>query len=154
MGGGGNVPFYQTPQYQSHQSQLGKQVVPVQRQNETSPHFNLAFADQEYDAAAEMMDEQQHQQQQAQADSDASGPGPYPGAVYATHAAQQQQQMSPTSTTAADAARQQQQQGLSIGAMLDPMNGTLGFSFQDDPFGLSESMAFPTPFAYDTSNMR
>lgn len=80
------------------------------------------------------------------------GPGPYPGATYATHAAQQQ--MSPATSgplepnaVAGQQQQQQQQQGMSMTQLLDP-------SMDWDPFGLSASMAFPSSFSFDTSNMR
>lgn len=102
--------------------------------------------EQEYDAA-DMMDEG------ADGDDGASGPGPYPGAAYATHAAQQQ--MSPATTGPMEQSTvpgqpqqpQQQQQGMSMTQLLDP-------SLDWDPFGLSASMAFPSSFSFDTSNMR
>lgn len=154
MGGGGGsnaAPFYQTPQYQSHLEQLGKLVGPGQQRFGSFMNPDLTRAEHEYDAAADLMDEQQEQPEPAE--GQAGGPGPYPGSAYAAHAAQQhqqhQQQMSPTSVTAAEVTGQQQQQGMSIAGIYDP--GTMDF----DPFGLSASMAFPNPqFSFDTSNMR
>lgn len=89
-----------------------------------------------------------------EAEDGSGGPGPYPGAAYATHAAQQQ--MSPTTTgpmeqNAVTGQPQhpppQQQQAMSMTQLLDP-------SIDWDPFGLSASMAFPSSFSFDTSNMR
>lgn len=126
MGGPGvsSAPFYQTPAYQNHIEQL----------------------EQEYDAAADMMDEG------GDAPETPAGPGPYPGSNYATAAAQQHQAMSPTTTGpmeghAAPGQQQQGQHGLSMTQLLDP-------SIDWDPFGLSASMAFPSSFSFDTSNMR
>jgi hypothetical protein len=87
-----------------------------------------------------------------------SGPGPYPGTAYAAAAAaaaaaaQQHQAMSPTTTgpmepNAATGHAQGHQHGLSMTQLLDP-------SIDWDPFGLSASMAFPSSFSFDTSNMR
>lgn len=86
---------------------------------------------------------------------DAQGPGPYSGAAYASHATHQQ--MSPATSTSMEQPsgsgqpqqphQQQQQQGMSMTQLLDP-------SIDWDPFGLSASMAFPTSFSFDTSNMR
>jgi hypothetical protein len=102
--------------------------------------------EQEYDAAADMMDEG------GDAPETPAGPGPYPGSNYATAAAQQHQAMSPTTTGpmeghAAPGQQQQGQHGLSMTQLLDP-------SIDWDPFGLSASMAFPSSFSFDTSNMR
>lgn len=83
-----------------------------------------------------------------------SGPGPYPGGAYAAAAAaaQQHQGMSPTTTGSMEGhtstgQQQQGQHGLSMTQLLDP-------SIDWDPFGLSASMAFPSSFSFDTSNMR
>ncbi|KAL1871391.1 hypothetical protein Daus18300_004758 [Diaporthe australafricana] len=123
-----SAPFYQTPAYQNHIEQL----------------------EQEYDAAADMMDEG------GDAPETPSGPGPYPGAGYAAAAAaaaaQQHQAMSPTTTgpmetNATTGHPQGHQHGLSMTQLLDP-------SIDWDPFGLSASMAFPPSFSFDTSNMR
>lgn len=103
-------------------------------------------AEQEYDAAADMMDEA------GEAD-DSQGPGPYTGNAYASHATHQQ--MSPATSASMDQPSgtgqpqhpQQQQQGMSMTQLLDP-------SIDWDPFGLSASMAFPSSFSFDTSNMR
>ncbi|KAG8161478.1 hypothetical protein KVR01_008465 [Diaporthe batatas] len=123
-----SAPFYQTAAYQNHIEQL----------------------EQEYDAAADMMDEG------GDAPETPSGPGPYPGAGYAAAAAaaaaQQHQAMSPTTTgpmepNAATGHPQGHQHGLSMTQLLDP-------SIDWDPFGLSASMAFPSSFSFDTSNMR
>lgn len=105
--------------------------------------------EQEYDAAADMMDEG------GDAPETPSGPGPYPGAGYAAAAAaaaQQHQAMSPTTTgpmepNAATGHPQGHQHGLSMTQLLDP-------TIDWDPFGLSASMAFPSSFSFDTSNMR
>lgn len=89
----------------------------------------------------------------AEGEDGGAGPGPYPGSAYAAHAAHAvQQQMSPTTTgpmepNTAQGQPQQQQQGMSMTQILDP-------SMDWDPFGLSASMAFPSSFAFDTSNMR
>lgn len=149
-----NAPFYQTPAYQNHIEQLGKlETPPIPR-----PH-PIAFVrqvgpcasadkvlEQEYDAAADMMDEG------GDAPETPSGPGPYPGAGYVAAAAQQHQAMSPTTTgpmepNAAAGHPQGHQHGLSMTQLLDP-------SIDWDPFGLSASMAFPSSFSFDTSNMR
>lgn len=102
--------------------------------------------EQEYEAAADMMEEG------AEGEDGSSGPGQYPGAAYATHAAQQQLSPSTTGPMEPNAVtgqpqQQQQQQGMSMTQILET-------SMDWDPFGLSASMAFPSSFSFDTSNMR
>lgn len=93
------------------------------------------ITEQEYDAQADMVDDQ---------DPAESGPGPYPEPF--TNVPQQQ--------------LGQQSPGLQIGGgaqgfnsmtqLLDPYDPMLDM----DPFGLSASMQFPTQFPFDTSSMR
>lgn len=89
-----------------------------------------------------------------------SGPGPYPGPTY-TGEPQAMPLSSPVTTGPPPAtqhiaagqspietvANSQQSAHQSMTQILDP-----GYDF--DPFGLSASMAFPTQFSFDTSNMR
>ncbi len=106
--------------------------------------------EQEYDAP-DMMDDS--------ADPpDTPGPGPYPGGGY-TSEPQPMSLTSPVTTGppgGQQLAGQSQMDGTvhtqhpaypSMTQLLDP-----GYDF--DPFGLSASMAFPTQFSFDTSNMR
>lgn len=135
------APFY-TPAFQSHIDQL----------------------EQEYDAAADMLDDE--------APDTPSGPGPYPGPHFTGEPQPISLSGPGTATTAggtppnmaqhphhhAQATAQQhqhahgqQQSGVGGGAypaIIDP-----GLDW-GDPFGLSASMAFPTQFSFDTSNMR
>lgn len=109
--------------------------------------------EQEYDAAADMMDDP------ADAPDTPSGPGPYPGAGnYGAsdhhHHHQQMNLANPaasapsTMDSATGSAPHSQHGGYpSMTQLLDP-------SLEWDPFGLSASMAFPTQFSFDTSNMR
>ena len=107
--------------------------------------------EQEYDAAADMMD-----------DPEAETPGPGP---YSTVFGHDSQPMTLSATTAAvpavhhhmpmaDAA------GSAGGAAAAPhgpypsMTQLLDPGLDWDPFGLSASMQFPTQFTFDTSNMR
>ncbi|KAL1864638.1 hypothetical protein VTK73DRAFT_5766 [Phialemonium thermophilum] len=121
--------FYPTPAFQNHIEQL----------------------EQEYDVAADMMEE-------PETPGTPSGPGPYPGATYdgeppsmsvtspvttATPGAQQMSAHSPVGGLP----NHQQGNYPSMSQLLDP-----GLDW--DPFGLSASMAFPTQFSFDTSNMR
>jgi len=127
---GTSAPFYPTPSFQNHIEQL----------------------EQEYDAAADMMDDG------GDAPDTPSGPGPYPGSAYAGEP-QAMSLSSPVTTgppgnqTMAgqspidNVAHTQHPTYPSMTQLLDP-----GYDF--DPFGLSASMAFPTQFSFDTSNMR
>jgi len=97
--------------------------------------------DQEYDAQADMVEDQDP--------SDITGPGPYPAPFGS-------QQLPPPSNQPQPA---NQPQGgptdagpgfSSMNQMLDPYDPMLDM----DPFGLSASMHFPTQFTFDTSSMR
>ncbi|KAK4240575.1 hypothetical protein C8A03DRAFT_41893 [Achaetomium macrosporum] len=126
----GSTPFYPTPSFQNHIEQL----------------------EQEYDAAADMMDDP------GDTPDTPSGPGPYPGPSYAGEP-QPMSLSSPVSTGPPSShtiagqspiehvANSQQPTYPSMTQLLDP-------NYDFDPFGLSASMAFPTQFSFDTSNMR
>jgi hypothetical protein len=100
--------------------------------------------EQEYDAQADMVDDQ---------DPAEAGPGPYPEPIPPSQhqLGQQQQQLS----------QQGPNQGLQMGdhphgynsmtQLLDPYDPTM---LDIDPFGLSASMQFPSSFSFDTSSMR
>lgn len=161
------APFY-TPAFQSHIDQLGKLPRPNNpRSTPTelcSPRFISVSTEQEYDAAADMLDDE--------APDTPSGPGPYPGPHFTGEPQPISLSGPGTATTAggtppnmaqhphhhAQATAQQhqhahgqQQSGVGGGAypaIIDP-----GLDW-GDPFGLSASMAFPTQFSFDTSNMR
>lgn len=86
-----------------------------------------------------------------------SGPGPYPGPSYPGEP-QPMSLSSPVTTgppgsqtitgpSPIDAAHTQHPTYPSMTQLLDP-------NYDFDPFGLSASMAFPTQFSFDTSNMR
>ncbi|KAK0645851.1 hypothetical protein B0T16DRAFT_457842 [Cercophora newfieldiana] len=124
--------FYPTPSFQNHIEQLGK------------------LTQQEYDAAADMMDDP---------GDPPDTPGPYPGAAY-TGEPQTMSLPSPVTTgppgghqhvagqSPMDVAAHTQHPAYpSMTQLLDPQ-------YDFDPFGLSASMAFPTQFSFDTSNMR
>ncbi|KAL8366930.1 hypothetical protein RB595_009127 [Gaeumannomyces hyphopodioides] len=156
------APFY-TPAFQNHIEQLGKLTRPNNPAPPPielcSPRFISVGTEQEYDAAADMLDDE--------APDTPSGPGPYPG----PHFAGEPQPISLSSPGAATTAggtpttmaqhphhhaqqhhhphgQQQNGAGGAYPAIIDP---TLDWG---DPFGLSASMAFPTQFSFDTSNMR
>lgn len=96
--------------------------------------------EQEYDAQADMVDDQDP--------AESSGPGPYPAQIPQLG----QQQLH----------NQQHAHGMQIGdnaqrynpmteQILDPYDPNM---LDMDPFGLSASMQFPTQFSFDTSSMR
>ena len=119
--------------------------------------------EQEYDAPNEMIDD---------VEPDTPGPNPYSSAYPNVQQQQQQQQQPqppqqpqqpprgiqlPPATSAppgqpAPAATEQgaQTQGQGYPSMSQLLDPALDW----DPFGLSASMAFPTQFSFDTSNMR
>ncbi|KAI5864510.1 hypothetical protein GGS23DRAFT_604153 [Durotheca rogersii] len=123
--------FYPTSSFQNHFQQLGK------------------LTQQEYDAPTDMMDEPE---------PDTPGPGPYPSTFQVT----QPHGISVQPTTAGPSGQssmasggqgshtQSQTQGQGYPSMTQLLDPALDW----DPFGLSASMAFPTQFSFDTSNMR
>ncbi|CAJ2510207.1 Uu.00g061070.m01.CDS01 [Anthostomella pinea] len=119
--------FYPTPSFQNHFQQLGK------------------LTQQEYDAPADMIDEPE---------LDNAGPGPYPSGFPVNH--QPGMSMQPPTSAApgqppiASAEHGGQGQGQGYPSMTQLLDPALDW----DPFGLSASMAFPTQFSFDTSNMR
>ncbi|KAK1756268.1 hypothetical protein QBC47DRAFT_401163 [Echria macrotheca] len=130
---GTSAPFYPTPSFQNHIEQLGK------------------LTQQEYDAAADMLDE-------GGDGADTPGPGPYPGAPY-TSEAQTMALASPVSTGPPGSQQLAAQSpidatGHSVHPAYPSMTQLLDPGYDFDPFGLSASMAFPTQFSFDTSNMR
>ncbi|KAK1474496.1 hypothetical protein CABS01_15839 [Colletotrichum abscissum] len=124
---GNNGSYYPTPGFQNHIEQL----------------------EQEYDAPADMIED-------SEIDTP-SGPGPYPsgfsgdapqhmmtspnsvGPGHGQHMTSQAEPAQPTHTT----------QGA-----YPSMTQLLDTGIDWDPFGLSASMAFPSQFSFDTSNMR
>lgn len=102
--------------------------------------------EQEYESQVDMVDDQDS--------SEIAGPGPYPAPLAPLPAAsvqqqhqQRPQQLSPSQMTQVGG------NGSGFGSMtqlLDPYDPMLDM----DPFGLSASMHFPTPFNFDTSSMR
>ncbi|KAK4155183.1 hypothetical protein C8A00DRAFT_42149 [Chaetomidium leptoderma] len=131
---GTGAPFYQTPSFQNHIEQLGK------------------LTQQEYEAPPEMMDEA------GDAPDTPSGPGPYPGPAYAGEP-QPMSLSSPVTTGPPGSQPIAGQSAIENGAhsqhpTYPSMTQLLDPSYDFDPFGLSASMAFPTQFSFDTSNMR
>lgn len=88
-----------------------------------------------------------------------SGPGPYPGTTYAGEP-QPMTLSSPVTTGPPGAQQIAGQSPIDNGAHTQhptaypSMTQLLDPSYDFDPFGLSASMAFPTQFSFDTSNMR
>lgn len=157
---GTSAPFYPSPSFQNHIEQLGKFArsdipprPPVSWNNVSSARIiNTPDAEQEYDAAADMMDDP------GDTPDTPSGPGPYPGPPY-TGESQPISMSSPVTTgppgsqplagqsPVENPAQTQNATYPSMTQLLDP-------NYDFDPFGLSASMAFPTQFSFDTSNMR
>jgi hypothetical protein len=106
----------------------------------SGPSFNSVSTEQEYDAQADMVDDQDQ--------PEIAGPGPYP-APFNT-------QLPPIVNQHPRAHQQLPQPGdqasgyNSMTQLLDPYDPMLDM----DPFGLSASMHFPTQFTFDTSSMR
>lgn len=122
---GHNGPYYPTPAFQNHIEQL----------------------EQEYDAPADMIED-------SEIDTP-SGPGPYPNNFSGD--APQNMMASPNSvgpgrhmTSQAESAQPAQ----TTGGAYPSMTQLLDTGIDWDPFGLSASMAFPSQFSFDTSNMR
>ncbi|KAH8879122.1 hypothetical protein GQ53DRAFT_672715 [Thozetella sp. PMI_491] len=122
------APFYQSPAYQNHIEQL----------------------EQEYDAAADLMDES------GEAPDTPNAPGQYP-----TFGEQPHLSLSSPVTTGAPATghhvaglQAMDSAAQSHGGAYPSMTQLLDPRYDFDPFGLSASMAFPTSFSFDTSNMR
>uniref|UniRef100_L2G7A0 BZIP transcription factor n=1 Tax=Colletotrichum fructicola (strain Nara gc5) TaxID=1213859 RepID=L2G7A0_COLFN len=122
---GNNGPYYPTPAFQNHIEQL----------------------EQEYDAPADMIED-------SEIDTP-SGPGPYPNNFSGD--APQNMMASPNSvgpgqhmTSQAESAQPAQ----TTGGAYPSMTQLLDTGIDWDPFGLSASMAFPSQFSFDTSNMR
>lgn len=103
--------------------------------------------EQEYDAQNDVMDE---------VEPDTPGPGPYPGAFSGgqQHGLPMQQPVTTSgpgqSLVPPAEMPNQQTQGQGYPTMTQLLDPALDW----DPFGLSASMAFPTHFSFDTSNMR
>ncbi|KAH7632026.1 hypothetical protein B0T09DRAFT_382127 [Sordaria sp. MPI-SDFR-AT-0083] len=135
--GGNTTSFYPTPSFQNHIEQLGKLT------------RSFRNAEQEYDAAADMMDDT------GETPDTPSGPGPYPGQAYGGDP--QAMSLSSPVTTGPQG---NQQSPIENGShqqhpAYPPMAQLLDHQYDfGDPFGLSASMAFPTQFSFDTSNMR
>ncbi|EGS20405.1 putative sequence-specific DNA binding protein [Thermochaetoides thermophila DSM 1495] len=107
----------------------------------------------EYDAAADMIDDT------ADTPDTPSGPGPYPGPPYPGDP--QPMSLSSPVTTGPPGSQPMAGQSPMDSSVAHGQHGTypsmtqlLDTSYDFDPFGLSASMAFPTQFSFDTSNMR
>lgn len=102
--------------------------------------------EQEYDAPNDMMDD---------VEPDTPGPGPYPAQM----GGGQQHGVPMQSVTTGPSvqhimAHAEHQAGQTSGQGFPTMAQLLDPAEDWDPFGLSASMAFPTQFSFDTSNMR
>ncbi|GKT53380.1 BZIP transcription factor [Colletotrichum tofieldiae] len=122
---GNNGSYYPTPAFQNHIEQL----------------------EQEYDAPADMIED-------SEIDTP-SGPGPYPSGFSGD--APQQMMPSPNSVGPGQHMTSQgesAQPAHTTQGAYPSMTQLLDTGIDWDPFGLSASMAFPSQFSFDTSNMR
>ncbi|KAL1887589.1 hypothetical protein Cpir12675_006482 [Ceratocystis pirilliformis] len=132
------APYYPTPGFQSHIEQL----------------------EQEYDAQTEMMDDSELEPSSGNGGystySAAPSIMPSPASTRGSHAQSQSEAMQPQQQQPQQPQPQSQQpqQPGANGGQYPSMNQLLDSGMEWDPFGLSASMAFPTPFAFDQSNMR
>ncbi|RDW71348.1 putative meab protein [Coleophoma cylindrospora] len=106
-----------------------------------STPVDFVSTEQEYDAQADMIEEQQ--------EPDSAGPGPYPQSFGQQPIQHQPQQQNPMSQPAPMGETTQGYNSMTQ-QLMDPYDPMLDM----DPFGLSASMQFPTAFSFDTSSMR
>ncbi|KAI4870791.1 hypothetical protein F4820DRAFT_466498 [Hypoxylon rubiginosum] len=129
--GGPRPTAFYPASFQNHFQQLGK------------------LTQQEYDAPTDMMDEPE---------PDTPGPGPYPSTFQVPQ--QHGVPVQPVTTgphgqaLMASGGQGNPSQGQTHGQGYPSMTQLLDPALDWDPFGLSASMAFPTQFSFDTSNMR
>ncbi|KAL2753371.1 hypothetical protein ACRALDRAFT_2110207 [Sodiomyces alcalophilus JCM 7366] len=121
---GNGAQYYPTPAFQNHIEQL----------------------EQEYDAPADMVDDSEM--------DTPSGPGPYPPPYTDGH-----QSVAASPTTGINGHHGTRSDALPTNHVTHSAYPTMtqlldNGSSDWDPFGLSASMAFPTQFSFDTSNMR
>ncbi|KAI0390174.1 hypothetical protein F5Y17DRAFT_472121 [Xylariaceae sp. FL0594] len=144
----------QQPQQQHHQSQQQQpHTAPGQRAPSVFPtssfqsHFQQLgkLTQQEYDAPTDMIDD---------TEAEGQNQNPYPAGYPAPPPAD----MSMVPPTNAPSGQQPpgsaEQGGQAQGQNYPSMSQLLDPALDWDPFGLSASMAFPTQFSFDTSNMR
>ncbi|KAL9603300.1 MAG: hypothetical protein Q9219_001323 [cf. Caloplaca sp. 3 TL-2023] len=125
----GSLPGFYAPTFRSHIEQLGTDLVNVE---------------QEYDAPADMLDEDPSDQ--------SAGPGPYPDGFYQPSVLANpkigmgMQAHSPMTMQPPSTSQVMDAHGMMLGPVgqpLDPFNPML----DADPFGLDRSMHFPTQFS-------
>ncbi|KAL5604742.1 hypothetical protein BROUX41_001913 [Berkeleyomyces rouxiae] len=129
--------YYPTPGFQNHIEQL----------------------EQEYDAQQEMMEDSELEPSSGNGTySNYSAPPsimPSPASTRGSHAQNQHDVMQPQPSQQQQQQPQQSQPPAGAnGGQYPSMTQLLDSGMEWDPFGLSASMAFPTPFAFDQSNMR
>lgn len=141
----GSLPGYYAPTFRSHIEQLGMWP-PALTFGNPHPHLkrrpsgtDFLVVEQEYDASADMLDEDPSDQ--------SAGPGPYPDSFYPQSVSMQGQSpmqtmhgMQPPGTS-----HSMDAPGMGMNNMvrqMDPYNPML----DADPFGLDSTMHFPTQF--------
>ena len=139
-----SLPGYYAPTFRSHIEQLGMcpsalTFGPHPHLKRRPPGTDFLNVEQEYDASADMLDEDPSDQ--------SAGPGPYPESFYPQSMSMQGQ--SPMQTMhgmqAPGTSQVMDAHGMiieNIGRHLDPYNPML----DADPFGLDSTMHFPTQF--------
>ncbi|KAJ8120956.1 hypothetical protein ONZ43_g2474 [Nemania bipapillata] len=130
---------------QHHQATSGPRPPSIYPTSSFQSHFQqLGNTEQEYDATTDMMDE---------ADTETPSQNPYASSYAAPqpnismHPPTGAPSGQPPASSPDHAGQTQGQNYPSMTQLLDP-------ALDWDPFGLSASMAFPTQFSFDTSNMR
>ncbi|KAI1337908.1 hypothetical protein F5Y15DRAFT_137899 [Xylariaceae sp. FL0016] len=112
-----------------------------------TPSFQNHFQqlEQEYDAPTDMMDDPE---------PETPRPGPYPSTYSVAHQPGMTMPQAASGAPGHHHASSGDQGGQSQGQGYPSMTQLLDPALDWDPFGLSASMAFPTQFSFDTSNMR
>ncbi|KAI0548088.1 hypothetical protein F4679DRAFT_596990 [Xylaria curta] len=129
-----------------HQATSGPRPPSVYPTSSFQSHFQqLGNTEQEYDAPTDMMDE-----------PEADGPpqNPYASSYSVPPPPSMAMQPSTSNPSGQPATSSADHGGQTQGQNYPSMTQLLDPALDWDPFGLSASMAFPTQFSFDTSNMR
>ncbi|KAL9015939.1 MAG: hypothetical protein Q9185_006685 [Variospora sp. 1 TL-2023] len=142
-----SLPAYYAPTFRSHIEQLGRRLPiffsPAPDTSVAQPSTDFLVVEQEYDAPADMLDEDPSDH--------SAGPGPYAESFYQhpVHPSQKMgmgmQAQSPLAMQPPSTSQVMDAHGMFLGSMgqpWDPFNPML----DADPFGLDRSMHFPTQF--------
>ncbi|KAJ3556113.1 hypothetical protein NPX13_g10208 [Xylaria arbuscula] len=136
----------QQQQQQQHQAASGPRPPSVYPTSSFQNHFQqLGNTEQEYDAPTDMMEE---------AESDAPPQNPYAAGYSVPPPPSLSMQTQTSAPPGQQSANSTEHGGQTQGQNYPSMTQLLDPALDWDPFGLSASMAFPTQFSFDTSNMR